>query len=70
MDTITAGNLCAFTIEAARRGKIDHKMDYGDVDAIAELLKKSRAKKISVTCWPKGYGSLPGNGIWKIWRFM
>jgi len=40
MDTISAGNLCAFTIEAARRGKIDYKIDYGDVDAIAELLKK------------------------------
>ena len=40
MDTITAGNLCAFTIEAARRGKIDYKIDYGDVDAIAELLNK------------------------------
>ncbi len=40
MDTITAGNLCAFTIEAARRGKIDYKIDYGDVDSIAELLKK------------------------------
>ena len=40
MYTITAGNLCAFTIEAARRGKIDYKIDYGDVDAIAELLNK------------------------------
>jgi len=39
MDTITAGNLCAFTIEAARRGKVDYKIDYGDVDAIAELLQ-------------------------------
>ena len=40
MDTITAGNLCAFTIEAARRGKIDYKINYGEVDAIATLLKK------------------------------
>ena len=39
MDTITAGNLCAFAIEAARRGKIDYEIDYGGVDAIAELLK-------------------------------
>ncbi len=38
MDTITAGNLCAFTIEAVRRGKIDYAIDYGNVDAIAELL--------------------------------
>ncbi len=39
MDTITAGNLCAFTIEAFKRGKVDYQIDYGDVDAIAELLK-------------------------------
>ena len=39
MDTITAGNLCAFTIEAARRGKVDYKIDYGEVDAIADLLQ-------------------------------
>lgn len=45
MDTITAGNLCAFTIEAARRGKIHYKIDYGDVDTIAELLMKIAAKE-------------------------
>lgn len=38
MDTITAGNLCAFTIEAYKRGKISHRIDYGEVDAIADLL--------------------------------
>ncbi len=38
MDTITAGNLCAFTIEAVRRGKVDYPVDYGDVDGIAALL--------------------------------
>jgi aldehyde:ferredoxin oxidoreductase len=40
IDTITAGNLCGLTIEAARRKKIDYSIDYGDVDAIAELLHK------------------------------
>ncbi|MFC2063413.1 aldehyde ferredoxin oxidoreductase C-terminal domain-containing protein, partial [Chloroflexota bacterium] len=40
IDTMTAGNLAAFTIEAGRRGNIDEKIAYGDVDAIAELLKK------------------------------
>lgn len=39
IDTITAGNLCAFTIEAYKRGKIDFKIDYGEVDTIADLLK-------------------------------
>jgi len=40
MDTISAGNLCGLTIEAARKKKIDVKVDYGDVDAIAGVLKK------------------------------
>jgi aldehyde:ferredoxin oxidoreductase len=38
IDTITAGNLCAFTIEAVQRGRVDFKIDYGDVDGIARLL--------------------------------
>ena len=38
MDTITAGNLAAFTMEASRQGKIDYQIDYGQVDRIAELL--------------------------------
>jgi len=38
MDTISAGNLAALTIEAARQGRIDRVIDYGDVDAIAQLL--------------------------------
>lgn len=38
IDTITAGNLCAFTIEAYKRGKVDYPIHYGDVDAIARLL--------------------------------
>jgi aldehyde:ferredoxin oxidoreductase len=39
LDTITGGNLCAFAIEAARRGRISSPIDYGKVDAIAELLE-------------------------------
>jgi len=38
LDTISAGNLCAFTIEASRRKKIDFAIDYGEVDTIAQLL--------------------------------
>lgn len=40
MDTITAGNLCAFAMEAARRGSIDYPIAYGDAEGIAILLKK------------------------------
>lgn len=55
MDTITAGNLCGLTIEAARRGKIGDTIDYGQVDAIAELLKK--------IAFRKGIGALLAQGI-------
>jgi aldehyde:ferredoxin oxidoreductase len=45
MDTITAGNLCAFTIEAGRQGKVDYRIDYGNADAIADLLHKIAARE-------------------------
>ena len=40
IDTMTAGNIAAFAIEASRRGKIDLPIDYNQPDAIAALLKK------------------------------
>ncbi len=39
MDTMTGGNLAAFTIEAVRQGKLDYDIGYGRVDAIARLLE-------------------------------
>ncbi len=55
MDTITAGNLCAFAIEAGRRGRIDARIDYGEVDAIAELLGKIACRE--------GIGDVLARGI-------
>ncbi len=55
MDTISAGNLCGLTIEAARRGKIDDSIDYGQVDAIAGLLEK--------IAYRRGVGDLLARGI-------
>lgn len=55
MDTISAGNLCGFTIEAAGRKKIDFKIEYGDVDAIANLLKKIATRQ--------GIGDILARGI-------
>jgi aldehyde:ferredoxin oxidoreductase len=55
MDTITAGNLCGLTIEAARRGKVDEDIDYGQVDAIAALLKK--------IAFRQGIGNILAQGI-------
>ena len=40
MDTISAGNLAGLAIEASRRGKIKDKIDYGDADAVARLLRQ------------------------------
>ena len=55
MDTISAGNLCGFTIEAAKKKKIDFKIEYGDVDAIAGLLKKIATRQ--------GIGDILARGI-------
>jgi aldehyde:ferredoxin oxidoreductase len=55
MDTISAGNLCAFAIEAAGRKKIDFQIEYGDVDAIAGLLKKIATRQ--------GIGDILARGI-------
>lgn len=45
MDTITAGNLAGFTIEASKKRAIGEKIDYGDVDGIAALLNKIARKE-------------------------
>ena len=55
MDTISCGNLCAFTIEAARRRKIDLEIDYGDVDSIARLIHR--------IAYRKGVGDIIARGI-------
>jgi aldehyde:ferredoxin oxidoreductase len=55
MDTISAGNLCGLTIEAAKKKKIDLKIGYGDIDAIADLLKKIAGRQ--------GIGDVLARGI-------
>ncbi len=55
MDTITAGNLCGFTIEAKVQGRIDYDIDYGEVDKIADLLEKIAARE--------GIGNILADGI-------
>jgi aldehyde:ferredoxin oxidoreductase len=55
LDTISAGNLAAFTIEASRRGAIEDKLEYGDVDGIAQLLEKIARRE--------GIGSVLAQGI-------
>ncbi len=55
LDTMTAGNLAAFTIEASRQGRIDYTIDYGQVDRIAELLED--------TAYRRGIGATLARGI-------
>jgi len=55
MDTMTAGNLAAFTIEASHRRPIGIKLEYGDVDGIAALLYKVARRE--------GVGAILAEGI-------
>jgi aldehyde:ferredoxin oxidoreductase len=40
LDTMTAGNIVAFAIEASRRARIDFPIDYNQPDQVAALLRK------------------------------
>jgi len=55
MDTISAGSLCAFAIEASEMGRIKEKITWGEVDKIADLLHDIASKK--------GLGAILGEGI-------
>jgi aldehyde:ferredoxin oxidoreductase len=55
IDTMTAGNVTAFAVEAYKRGKIDYRIDYGQVDRIAELLELIAARE--------GVGDLLADGV-------
>jgi aldehyde:ferredoxin oxidoreductase len=55
LDTISAGSLCAFAIEASELGRIKEKIKWGDVDKIAELLHEITSKK--------GIGAILAEGI-------
>src|SRR5512136_609962 len=55
MDTITAGNMVAFAIEASGKGRIKERLSYGDVDGIAEILTK--------IAYRKGVGRILSEGV-------
>lgn len=57
IDTITAGNLAAFTIEAVERGKIKAELKYGDAEGVAKLLEDIAYKR--------GLGKILAQGIKK-----
>lgn len=55
LDTISAGSLCAFAIEASERGRIKEKIGWGEVDKIAQLLQD--------ISYRKGIGAILAEGI-------
>jgi len=55
LDTMTAGNVTAFAVEAYRRGRIDFQIDYGQVDRIAKLIQLIAARE--------GIGDLLAEGV-------
>lgn len=57
LDTMSAGNLAAMTIEASRQGKIDYNIDYGQPEQVAELLKDM--------AYRRGIGDVLAGGIKK-----
>jgi aldehyde:ferredoxin oxidoreductase len=54
MDTISAGNIIAFAIEARKRGKLDINVEYGNVEQIAELLQMIAQRKNSGSVLAEG----------------
>ena len=55
MDTISAGNLAAFTMEAVRRGRVNYPIEYGNAEQVAGLLTDIALQR--------GLGELLGQGI-------
>ena len=54
IDTISAGNLAAFAIEAGLRGKLEKAPRYGDADSIATFLEEVVEGKGEGTIFAKG----------------
>lgn len=55
LDTMSAGNIAAFTVEARKRGRIDFDIDYNQPDRMAELFRLVAAGE--------GVGRLLGLGV-------
>ena len=55
MDTMSAGNLAALAMEASKQGKISETIEYGDAEAVGDLLQKTARRE--------GLGGLIAEGI-------
>lgn len=55
IDTMSAGNISSFAVEACKAGKIDFKIDYNQPDSVAELFK--------MITYRQGVGEIFAEGI-------
>jgi len=55
IDTMSAGNMVAFAIDAAREGKLDLDIKYGDADKVVQLIED--------IAYRRGIGNLLADGI-------
>ena len=62
IDTMTAGNLAAFAVEAYKRGKTDFAIDYNQPDRVAELFR--------LIAHRQGVGDLLARGIKEAARIL
>jgi len=58
LDTISLGNVLGFAVEASKRNKIDLKLEYGDIEAFTELIRRIAHRE--------GIGGLLAEGVSKI----
>ena len=57
LDTITLGNVLGFAVEASKKGKIDIKLDYNNVEKFIELMK--------MITYREGIGGILAEGVAK-----
>lgn len=62
LDTITTGNLVAFCMELARRGRLSEKIEYGNANHAAELVLR--------ICRREGLGDILAEGIVRASRVL
>ena len=60
LDTISLGNVLGFVVEASKYGKISLKIDYGDVELFAELIRKIARRG--------GIGDILAEGVYRLSR--
>lgn len=55
MDTITLGNVLGFMVEASKRGKVDIRIEYGDIKSAIDIIK--------MIAYRRGIGNIFADGV-------